>query len=48
MKLPDVLERFAAIGLEPSGMSPEELGAFETKERAKWAKVVKDGNIKAD
>ena len=48
MKLPDIQERFAAIGLEPSGMSPEELGAFETKERAKWARVVKDGNIKAD
>ena len=48
MKLPDIVDRFAALGLEPSGMSPEELGAFETKERAKWAKVIKDGNIKAD
>ena len=48
MKQPDVLERFAAIGLEPSGMSPQELAAFETRERAKWLKVVKEGGIKAD
>jgi tripartite-type tricarboxylate transporter receptor subunit TctC len=48
MKLPDVQERFAAIGLEPSGMSPEELAAFEAKERAKWLRVVKEGNIKPD
>ena len=48
MKQPDVQERFAALGLEASGMSPEELAAFEAKERAKWAKVVRDGNIKAD
>jgi len=48
MKLPDIQERFAALGLEASGMSPEQLAAFETKERAKWARVVKDGNIKAE
>jgi tripartite-type tricarboxylate transporter receptor subunit TctC len=48
MKEPDVLARFAAIGLEPSGMSPQELGAFEARERAKWLKVVKEGGIKPD
>ena len=48
MKLPDIQERFAAIGLEPSGIGPEELAAFEAKERAKWLRVVKDGNIKVD
>ncbi len=46
MKQPDVQERFAAIGLEPSGMSPQELAAFENAERAKWLRVVKEGNIK--
>jgi tripartite-type tricarboxylate transporter receptor subunit TctC len=48
MKLPDIQERFAALGLEASGMSPEQLAAFETQERAKWARVVKDGHIKAE
>jgi tripartite-type tricarboxylate transporter receptor subunit TctC len=48
MKQPDVIERFAALGLEPSGMAPAELAAFETKERAKWAKVVREGGINPD
>lgn len=48
MKLPDIQERFATLGLEPSGMGPAELAAFEAKERVKWAKVVKDGNIKPE
>ena len=45
---PDIRARLEAMGLEPSGMTPDELGAFETTERAKWAKVVKDGAIKVD
>jgi len=48
LKLTDIQERFATLGLEASGMSPAELGAFETRERAKWAKVVKDGHIKPE
>ncbi len=45
---PDTRARLEALGLEPSGMSSEALAAFETSERAKWAKVVKDGAIKAE
>lgn len=48
LRQPDVQERFAAMGLESSGMAPAELAAFEEKERAKWARVVKDGGIKPD
>ena len=48
LKLPDVLERFAALGLEPVGNSPQEFGAYIRSELAKWAKVVKDANIKVD
>jgi tripartite-type tricarboxylate transporter receptor subunit TctC len=48
MKVPDVQERFAFLGLEAQPMTPAELGAFEAKERAKWAKVVKDGGIKPE
>jgi tripartite-type tricarboxylate transporter receptor subunit TctC len=48
MKLPDVQERFAFLGLEAQPMTPAELGAFEAKERAKWAKVVKDGGIRPE
>lgn len=48
MRERDVQERFAAIGLEASGMPPAELAAFEARERAKWLKVVKEGGIKAE
>jgi len=36
------------MGLEPSGMTPEELAAFEAKERAKWKRVVKEGRIQVE
>ena len=45
---PDIRARLEAMGLEPSGMTPDELAAFETAERAKWAKVVKNGAIKVE
>ncbi len=48
LKLPDVLALFASIALEPVGSSPQELGEFVRVELAKWAKVVRDANIKVD
>ena len=48
LKLPDVLERFANLGLDPVGNSPQEFGVYIRSEVAKWAKVVKDANIKVD
>ncbi len=48
LKLPDVLTLFATLALDPVGNSPQELGDFIRVELAKWAKVVKDANIKVD
>ena len=48
LALPAVKERFAALGADPSGMSPAEFSAFVAAETAKWAKVVKDANIKVE
>ena len=48
VKLPDVLERFAALALEPVGNSPQEFGDYIRGELAKWARLVKDANIKVD
>jgi tripartite-type tricarboxylate transporter receptor subunit TctC len=48
LQQPDIRQRLDALGLEPSGMSPEDLGAFERRERDKWVRVVKAGGIKAD
>jgi len=48
LAMPDVRERLAGLGLEPVGSSPEQFDAFVRAEIAKWAKVIKDNNIKAD
>ena len=45
---PDTRARLLAQGVEPSGMSPTELAAFQKSEVDKWARVIKAGNIKAD
>jgi tripartite-type tricarboxylate transporter receptor subunit TctC len=46
--LPDVKERIAAAGADIVGNTPEEFGAFIRSERAKYARIVKDANIKIE
>ena len=41
-------ERFLELGLDSSPMTPEELAEVTRRDLQKWAKVVKDFNIKAD
>jgi tripartite-type tricarboxylate transporter receptor subunit TctC len=48
LKDPEVQDRLAKLGLDPSGMTPAELAAFQKAEIEKWAKVVKAANIKID
>jgi tripartite-type tricarboxylate transporter receptor subunit TctC len=48
IKSPDMQERLEKLGMEPSGMSPEQFAAFQKGEIAKWAKVVKTANIRID
>ena len=48
LKQPDVRERFAKLGAEPVGNSPEQFDAFIKSEIEKWAKVVKEAGIKVD
>ena len=48
LRLPEIRERFAALGAEPVGNTPEEFGAYCRTELAKWAKVVRDSGAKAD
>ena len=43
---PGIQERMRALGVEPG--SPEAFGAYIRSETAKWAKVIKQGNIKLD
>ena len=48
LKEPDVQERLAKLGLDPSGMPPAELAAFQKAEIEKGAKVIKAANIRID
>ena len=45
---PDVQERMDQYGAEDGGGSREKFQKFISAEIAKWAKVVKDGNVKID
>ena len=48
VKDPDTTAKLVAQGIEPGGMTPAELGAFQKSEVEKWARVIKAGNIKLD
>jgi tripartite-type tricarboxylate transporter receptor subunit TctC len=45
--LPDVKERFATLGLDPVGGTPEDFAQQLRAEGDKWAKVIRAANIKA-
>ncbi|HEU5177207.1 MAG TPA: tripartite tricarboxylate transporter substrate binding protein [Burkholderiales bacterium] len=46
LQLPDVRERLTAIGIEIAGGTPEALAATIAADVQKWAKLVKDRNLK--
>jgi tripartite-type tricarboxylate transporter receptor subunit TctC len=43
---PQMRSKFAALGLDPVGTTPAETAAIIKNDIAKWAKVIKDANIK--
>ena len=43
---PAVTDKLSAQGMEVRGAPPEQLDAFVRKEIPRWAKVIKDNNIK--
>ena len=48
LKKPAVIERFKALGADPVGGTPEQLGQFIAAETRKWAEVVKASGAKID
>jgi tripartite-type tricarboxylate transporter receptor subunit TctC len=48
LQLPEVRERLAGMGAEPSGESPIELAARIRTEYDRWGEVVRKANIRAD
>lgn len=45
LKMPDIRERFAALGADPVGGSPEQFGSTIKSEVAKFTKVVRDAHL---
>ena len=45
---PDVQKRMLESGIVAAPRSPEQLAAYQDAETGKWAKVIKDANIKAE
>lgn len=45
---PDVRQRFANLGLEPVGGTPQAFGNHLRSELAKWGKVIKEAGIQAN
>jgi tripartite-type tricarboxylate transporter receptor subunit TctC len=48
LRIPEMKERFAAIGTEPIWNTPDEFAAFLRAEAVKWAGVIKSAGIKVE
>jgi len=48
LKEDEVKQRFNELGAQPIGSTPEAFADFLKKEDAKWAEVIRKGNIKLD
>ena len=48
LRAPDIKDRLLGMGAEPVGSTQEQFGAFIKSEVAKWGKVIRDADIKAD
>ena len=48
LSMPDVQEKLDTYGAEDGGGSTDKFAQFIRSETAKWAKVVKDGNVKVE
>ena len=44
----DVREKLSGLGADPVGSTPEQFAAFIQTETKKWARVIREGNVKAE
>ena len=45
---PEIVAKLAAAGVEPVANSPQEFGTLLSNDLAKWGKVIRDANIRAN
>ena len=45
---PEVKDRFAHLGIEPAGGTPQQFAAMVEKDRAKWKKIITERHITAE
>jgi tripartite-type tricarboxylate transporter receptor subunit TctC len=48
LAMPEIRSQFAAQGIEPGGDKPDQFAALIRDDYAKWARVIKEANIKAE
>lgn len=48
LKLADVHERMAVLGLDPAGGTPEAFATFVKEDIARWARVIKEADVRAE
>ena len=48
LRMPEVRDRFQAMGIEIAGNSPAEFAGFMRAETVKWGKIVRDSGAKVD
>ena len=48
VQMPDIRERFAGLGIDPVGNTPDALGATMKAEIAKWSAIAKSAGVKAE
>ena len=48
LRMPEVRARYAVLGIEPVGNTPEQFAAQISADLARWEKVVKQAGIKVD
>ena len=48
LNLPEIVQRFAEVGAEPVGNTPEEMAIWMRDDTERWRAVIKAGNIRVD
>ena len=48
LNVPEIRDKLRALGTDPVGSTPEEFGSFMKAETVKWARVIKEANIRVE